>query len=102
MIESSLDRFQVMKRNRMTFMVYELWRRNGVAKLNEFKGSIAVHYGIRRKTQDEYIEDLKNAGIVSVKDNIISLLWSSDKTEEWLEEQRFVAFDKRTEKKRRI
>ncbi len=50
-------------------------------------GSIAVNWGIRRKTQEEYIEDLKNAGAISVYQDKIVLQWDKDKAEQWLEKQ---------------
>ncbi|MCS7115729.1 MAG: hypothetical protein N0A00_10125 [Candidatus Bathyarchaeota archaeon] len=86
-IEESLDKFQKMKRQRIAYMVYELLEKGGEANLNEFKGSIAVNWGIRQKTQDEYIEDLKNAGAISVYQNKIVLKWDRDKAKQWLENQ---------------
>ena len=57
-IDEHLDRFQKQKQKRIAYMLYELVRRGGKADKNEFIGSIAVNYGIRRKTQEEYLENL--------------------------------------------
>jgi len=40
------------------YLKYELMKRGGKVDKNEFMGSIAVNYGIRRKTQEEYLENL--------------------------------------------
>lgn len=93
-IENALDIFQEKKRMRIAYMVYELLERDGEADLKEFKGSIAVNWGIRGKTQNEYFEDLKNAKIVKIRGNKISLLWDKDKTEDWLENQGIIAIRK--------
>jgi len=44
-----------------------LLQRGGEADLDEFMGSIAINWGIRRRTQEEYIEDLKNAGAIRAR-----------------------------------
>ena len=64
--EVSLDKFQKMKRQRMTYILEELKRRGGEADLKEFMGSIAVNYGIRMKTQWEYIHEMEYAGAIDV------------------------------------
>jgi hypothetical protein len=51
-------------------------------------GSLAINYGIRRKTQEEYFEDLKYAGAIDVMGNSIILKWEMDKAKEWLRKQR--------------
>jgi len=86
-IEQALDRFQKMKRDRMGYIVYELYERGGKANLDEFRGSIATNYGIRRKTQDEYFEDLRDAGVIDMTSDKIRLLWSENEAKEWLEKQ---------------
>jgi len=86
-IEQSLDKFQKMKRQRVAYLVSELVKRNGEADLREFMGSIASNYGIRRKTQEEYFEDLKYAGAIDVMETKIILKWDIDKAEEWLRKQ---------------
>ena len=65
-------------------MLYELVRRGGKADKNEFMGSIAVNYGIRRKTQEEYLEDLKYSGAIDITENNIILKWDMDKAKDWL------------------
>lgn len=72
--ESALDVFQKKKRERMAYIIYELYERGGRANIDEFKGSIATHYGIRRKTQDEYFEDLKSCGYIGIQGNEIFLV----------------------------
>jgi DUF2075 family protein len=87
-IEQSLDKFQKMKRDRIAYIISELVRRNGEADLKEFMGSIASNYGIRRKTQEEYFEDLKYAGAIDVMEGSkIVLKWNMDKAKEWLKKQ---------------
>jgi hypothetical protein len=87
-IEQSLDRFQKMKRQRVAYVVSELVKRNGEADLREFMGSIAMNYGIRKKTQEEYFEDLKYAGAIDVTEGSkIVLKWDMDKAKEWLRKQ---------------
>ena len=88
-IDEYLDRFQRQKQKRIAFMLYELVRRGGKADKNEFMGSIAVNYGIRRKTQEEYLEDLKYAGAIDITENNIILKWDMDKAKEWLKKQNF-------------
>jgi len=86
-IEQSLDKFQKMKRHRVAYVVSEFVRRNGEADLREFMGSIAMNYGIRKKTQEEYFEDLKYAGAIDVMESKIVLKWDIDKVKEWLRKQ---------------
>jgi len=86
-IEQSLDKFQKMKRHRVAYVVSELVKRNGKADLREFMGSIAMNYGIRKKTQEEYFEDLKYAGAIDVTESKIVLKWDMDKAKEWLRKQ---------------
>ena len=88
-IDEYLDRFQRQKQKRIAFMLYELVRRGGKADKNEFMGSIAVNYGIRRKTQEEYLEDLKYSGAIDITENNIILKWDMDKAKEWLKKQNF-------------
>jgi hypothetical protein len=49
--EQSLDKFQKMKRDRIAYIISELVKRNGEADLKEFMGSIAMNYGVRRRTR---------------------------------------------------
>jgi len=86
-IEQSLDKFQKMKRDRIAYIISELVKRNGEADLRELMGSLAMNYGIRRKTQEEYFEDLKYAGAIDVMGNSIILKWEMDKAKEWLKKQ---------------
>jgi hypothetical protein len=81
-IEQSLDKFQKMKRDRIAYIISELVRRNGEADLKEFMGSIAMNYGIKRRTREEYFEDLKYAGAIDVMGNSIILKWEMDKAKE--------------------
>jgi hypothetical protein len=86
-IEQSLDKFQKMKRDRIAYIISELVKRNGEADIRELMGSLAMNYGIRRKTQEEYFEDLKYAGAIDVMGNSIILKWDIDKAKEWLRKQ---------------
>jgi len=88
-IDEHLDKFQRQKQKRIAFMLYELVRRGGKVDKNEFMGSIAVNYGIRRKTQQEYLEDLKYSGAIDVTENNIILKWDMDKAKDWLKKQNF-------------
>lgn len=94
-IENALDIFQQKKRKRIALLVYELRERNGEADLKEFKGSIDVNWGMKGKTQDEYFEDLKNAGIIDIKRNKIFFRWNKDKIEDWLISQDIIAMPKK-------
>jgi hypothetical protein len=60
-------------------VIKELVERNGKAEVNEFIGSIPTNYGIRRATQQEYLEDLKLAGAIDVTEKSIILKWDMDK-----------------------
>ncbi len=95
-IENALDVFQQKKRQRIACIVYEILKRGGEADLREFEGSISVNYGIRVKTQEEYIEDLKNAQMIKIEGNKISLSWDNNKIEQWLENQGIVANRRKT------
>jgi hypothetical protein len=86
-IEQSLDKFQKMKRDRIAYIISELVKRNGEADIRELMGSLAMNYGIRRKTQEEYFEDLKYAGAIDVMESKIVLKWEMDKAREWLKKQ---------------
>ena len=66
------------------YLKYELMKRGGKVDKNEFMGSIAVNYGIRRKTQEEYLEDLKYSGAIDITENNIILKWDMDKAKDWL------------------
>ena len=88
-IEHALDKFQRMKRERMAFIVYELLERGGEANLEEFKGSIAVNYGIRQVTLEEYFEGLKSAGMICTDKIKLVLRWSKEQVAEWLKKQGF-------------
>ena len=83
----------------MAYMIHELLNRGGEAEIDVFKGSIATNYGIRRKTQDEYIEDLKYAGMIDVAGNKIFLKWEENEVKEWLERQGFKEVGKQKKKK---
>jgi uncharacterized protein (DUF111 family) len=76
-VEQYLDRFQKMRKERAAFMIKELVERGGKAEMNEFMGSIATNYGIRRTPQQEYLEDLKYAGAIDVMGNSIILKCST-------------------------
>jgi hypothetical protein len=83
-IEQSLDKFHKMKRDRIAYIISELVKRNGEADIRELMGSLAMNYGFRRKTQEEYFEDLKYAGAIDVTENSILLKWDVNKAKEWL------------------
>lgn len=86
-IEQSLDRFQEMKRDRIAFMVSELLEMGGKADIEKLKGSLAVNYGLRGSTQDEYLEDLAKAGMIYVVKNEVMLKWKEEDARKWLEKQ---------------
>ncbi|MEM0006971.1 MAG: hypothetical protein QXR89_01715 [Candidatus Bathyarchaeia archaeon] len=85
--EGALDPFQKKKRQRMAYIINELYERGGKAKLDEFRGSISVNYGIRGKTQDEYFEELKSAGWINFLGDEILLVKDKDSVVEWLQKQ---------------
>jgi len=97
MIWDSLDKFQKMKRERIAYLVFELYRRDGEAELREFKGSIAVNYGIRRETVDEYLGDLLSYGMIEIANNKILLKWDKEKIEAWLKKQGMLPREERNE-----
>lgn len=94
-IEHALDKFQRMKRERIAFIVYELLERGGEANLEEFKGSIAVNYGIRQVTLEEYFEDLKSAGMICTDKIKLVLRWSKEQVAEWLKNKDFTLPEKK-------
>ena len=75
----ALDRFQLMKKERMQYLLEELEEKKEV-KLSEFLSSIAIQYGIRKATGLEYIQAWVDGGYVSVQGDVIRFL---KKPEEW-------------------
>lgn len=73
MIFLHLDRFQQMKRERMRCLLEEL-EQVGTIGIKDFLSHIAIHYGIRRTTGQEYIQDWLDAGCISVEDGKIKFL----------------------------
>jgi len=72
-----LDRFQIMKRERMRLLLEEI-KEAGTIPVKKFLGSIAVHYGIRRATSWEYIRDYVDAGLITVENNVIKYVPESN------------------------
>ena len=66
----SLDRFQQMKLDRMACLLEELEQAKTIG-IKEFLSHIAVDYGIRRNTGNEYLQDWLDAGCISIKDGKI-------------------------------
>ena len=73
-----LDRFQIMKRGRMMYLLEEL-EKMGEVPVPEFLSYIAVKYGIRRTTGLEYLEDWSDGGYISLEKGIIRLLKKPEK-----------------------
>jgi hypothetical protein len=65
-----IDFWQMMKRDRMKFLLDEI-QELGEVEVSKFLGLIAVKYGIRKATGEEYINDWINAGCITVVNNII-------------------------------
>ena len=74
-IEEVLDKFQVMRRERIRLIANEL-KEKRVVDLNFFLGKISVGYGVRRKTGMEYLEDLEASGKIKIVNDKIS--WIKD------------------------
>ena len=73
-----LDRFQIMKKGRMMYLLEEL-EKMGEVPVPEFLSYIAVKYGIRRTTGLEYLEDWSDGGYISLEKGIIRLLKKPEK-----------------------
>jgi hypothetical protein len=80
MMYPNLDRFQVMKKGRMKFLLEEIEKKETIP-LMEFLSYIAINYGIRRETGWEYIRDWIDGGCISVDNHIIKFI---KKPEEWV------------------
>jgi hypothetical protein len=74
-----LDIFQQKKFERMKILLEEIEQRKKVS-VKEFLSSIAVSYGIRRKTGLEYISDWVDGEYISVQNGVITFL---KKPKEW-------------------
>jgi len=72
-MDPNLDKFQIDKRARMKYLLKEIEDRNSVP-VKEFLGSIAVSYGIRRATGEEYLHDWMDAGYIIIHNDIIKFL----------------------------
>jgi hypothetical protein len=72
-IQPHLDRFQVMKLRRMNFLLEEIEERGSV-QIDEFLGSIATNYGIRRPTGEEYLRDWIDSGCITVQKNTVTFV----------------------------
>lgn len=82
--KSSLDKFQIMKKERVKYLLSEIVDRGGTVPVNALEGSVSVWQGINPETQDKYLRDLKHAGIIDVDNGIIILKWDKQKTLDWL------------------
>lgn len=72
-ISLHLDRFQRMKRDRMRCLLEELERVKAM-KIKDFLSHIAINYGIRRTTGEEYIRDWLDAGCIAIENDKIKFL----------------------------
>jgi len=68
-----LDRFQQMKQERMRCLLEEL-EQIGTIGIKDFLSHIAVHYGIRRSTGLEYIQDWLDARCIAIERSKIKFL----------------------------
>ena len=74
----SLDRFQKLKLKRMRWLLQEI-QNSGEIPLSKFFSYVAVRYGLRRATAEEYLEEWSDGGYISINNNIIKFV----KKPEW-------------------
>lgn len=77
-VEGFLDPWQVKRRARIAFIM-KLLKSLKEVDVNTFLGRISTEYGIRRKTLEEYLQDLQDYGIIEVGDGKIK--WVGKKSE---------------------
>jgi hypothetical protein len=68
-----LDRFQIMKRGRMKFLLREIESAKEIG-VSEWLSKIAVRYGIRRNTGIEYLNDWQDGGYITIENGVIKFL----------------------------
>lgn len=76
-----LDRFQIMKKERMKNLLLELEEAKAIP-VRRFLSMVAVNYGIRRTTALEYIRDWEDGGYISVEKNVIKFIKRPDEMEQ--------------------
>ncbi len=76
-IFQNLDRWENMKRGRMTCLLEQIEVVNEI-DLDRFLGQTAVKYGIREATGREYIRDWVNAECIAIENNKIKFLKKLD------------------------
>jgi len=80
-IEDILDRWQLMRRERLAFIM-EMLESLKEVDLDQFLGSIGTEYGIRRQTSKEYLKDLLDYGVIGISDGKIKWLGKKESEEE--------------------
>ena len=74
-VEESLDRFQVLRRERIKLFRDKLMRGKEVY-LRSFLASMSIYYGIRTQTGREYLKDLEAIGEIEIKNGRIKWIES--------------------------
>jgi DNA-binding transcriptional regulator YhcF (GntR family) len=73
-----LDRFQIMKRGRLNYLLDELKVFEEIP-VYRWLSHVAVTYGIRRTTAKEYLEDLVDGGYITIEREIIKFVKDIEK-----------------------
>ena len=68
-----LDRFQFMTRGRMSALLEEI-RSKKEMSVTKFLSYIAVKYGIRRATGQEYLRDWLDGGYITIEKDVIKFV----------------------------
>ena len=72
-IHLHLDKFQLDKRARMKFLLNEIEEKKEMP-ISEFFSYIAINYGIRRPTGEEYLEAWIDGGFIRIENEIIKFV----------------------------
>lgn len=78
-VEGFLDPWQLKRKHRIAFIMKLLESLKEV-DVNKFLGLMSTEHGIRRKTLEEYLQDLQDYGVIEVGDGKIK--WVGKKSEE--------------------
>jgi len=72
-VEDNLDKFQIMRRERIK-SIEEILKEKREVDRKSFLASMSVKFGIRKKTLLEYLHDLKTLGRIEITNEKIRWL----------------------------